>query len=177
MIRDIVLLPLLVLYMASLVLAAWPKEIRPSFMDGVSTSLFSAFGSVGIRADMPVFVGSQEVQSSIIRSECIVVEGWDFRGKAIRLFPIRPCPPKGFRWKPEIYDHMISHWAWKTRQGANASSNLWALGDHFCHQAPDQRIRNVSISREFEMLDYETGREWTTSEFIGRVTCRSRVGS
>jgi hypothetical protein len=58
-------------------------------------------------------------------------------------------------------------------RAADDPSNLWAMGDHFCHLSPEHDTVQVEITLAFISLDYETGRESTASEPIGRMTCRS----
>jgi hypothetical protein len=59
--------------MSSLVLAAWPAEIRPRSLDGISTSLGEALALVGISPGIPVFIGSAHPLDSIIEAECLIV--------------------------------------------------------------------------------------------------------
>ena len=169
--RDI-LLPLIVLYMSCLVLAAWPPEIRPSALDGVSPRIRYVLESVGIRAGMSVFGGRPDKQTSIARAHCIVVKGTDSKGSETQLYPVEACPREGFRWKPEIYEHMIFHWVLAIGLGGDRS-NLWAIGDHFCNSSPALDIVQVEITRVTTTLHYETGRESSSIEPVGRMTCRS----
>ena len=157
--------------MLSLVLAAWPREIRPRALDDISIGLFQAFGSVGIRAGMAVFIGSRDKKRLIVRSECVLAEGTDSQGRVSQLYPIKACPPKGLRWKPVIYDHMILHWTWEIRQGVD-SPNLWAMGDHFCNALPGRSFATVKIKRVFNLIDYQTGEESSLSMPVGSVRCR-----
>ncbi|MEE2674433.1 MAG: hypothetical protein VX466_11600 [Myxococcota bacterium] len=157
--------------MLCLVLAAWPAEIRPALLDGPSEFMFETLEAVGIRAGMPVFTGSRHKQASIVRARCIEVEAVNSAGAKTRLYPPGPCPQRGFRWKPVVYDHMIYHWVMRLDDGAGPA-NLWAIGDHFCQQSPDRDLHHVEIAKRVHVQDYETGREWSRRVPIGRVMCR-----
>lgn len=165
------LLPLIVVYMLSLVLAAWPSEIRPEALDGISGGSRHVLETVGIRAGMPVFFGSKEKYTRIIRGRCIVVEGTDRNGRRMRLHPGKPCIPVGFRWRPVIYEHMLLSWSWSVERGIE-SPNLWAMGDHFCNSSLGRNLQSVDISVLILFMDYETGRETPVSNPVGHVTCR-----
>ena len=169
--RDLLLLPLLLGYMLCLVLATWPTEIRPSFLDGASTLVSDKLESVGIRGGLQVFGGTPEKQQLIIRSRCLVAVGTDLQGREAQLYPSEPCPQRGFRWKPVIYEHMLLHWFQRLGRGFS-DSNLWAMGDHFCSLSPD-RLQHVEITYVLTMIEYETGREYSRSFPVGRRKCRS----
>lgn len=171
LIRDRFGLPLIVLYMLCLVLAAWPSEIRPSALNGASIGVFKLLESVGIRAGMAVFAGQLDKRTTIVRSRCIVVKGVDAKGTETQLYPADPCPAVGFRWKPVIYEHMIRHWVGDLRS-ARDLSNLWAMGDHFCNLSPGLNLLRVEITRVLTLVDYETGHERSRSNLVGRVKCR-----
>lgn len=173
MLRDAVGLPLLVAYMLCLVLAAWPAEIRPAVLDGLGTAAYDALAVVGVRAGIPVFVGTPHKQPSIIRARCIEVKGVDAAGAEIELYPPEPCPRRGFQWKPMVYEHSLHHWNSRIADGVG-ESNLWAMGDHFCQQSPAAELLHVEISKTVHVLDYASGREWSRNVPIGRVRCRTR---
>ncbi len=120
---------------------------------------------------MAVFPGSKDELRLAIRSRCIYVTGTDSKGKQTQIHPTEPCPTRGFRWKPDVYHRMIFHWVWMIVK-ARDSSNLWAMGDHFCHLSPDHDFRHVTITRVRGQMAYDTGYESGSTRWIGRVECR-----
>lgn len=80
--------------MSSLALAAWPAEIRPRPLDGISAAL----ATVGITPGIPVFIGSKKPLEAIIESECLVVHGIDAQGARVKLHPVERCPNRGLKW-------------------------------------------------------------------------------
>jgi hypothetical protein len=169
--RDFVLFPLIILYMSCLVLAAWPREVRPPILDGAHSKADELLESVSIRPGMAVFKGSRSKKKSIARARCTVVEGVDSSGRTSRLYPTEPCPKRGMRWKPVIYPHMILHWTAKLREG-DFTANLSAMGDHFCQRAGDQEFTHVEIKKVHTTMDYASGRMSTHSYPVGEVECR-----
>jgi hypothetical protein len=160
--------------MLLLVMAAWPKEIRPAELDDVSVGSYDVLTSAGISAGLAVFTGDKKTTGSILSSECIVIDGIDSEGHVSRLHPQEPCPREGYRWKPEIFDQMIFHWAKKIRPRSNPA-NLVAMADYFCNSSLDEDLLYVEIVRVIGAMDYETGRESTTSRLISRSACRWRL--
>jgi hypothetical protein len=169
-IRALVTTPLILGYMLVLVVAAWPAEIRPSQLDAFSKWSFDTLAEAGLLAGMQVFRGEAERMKKLVLFECVVVDGIDRSGELVRLHPLEPCPAEGFRWKPEIFHHMILHWTKKLRPGSNPG-NLRALSDYFCHLTPDGDFLYVQIMREVEYLNYETGRKKLRSQLVGRIEC------
>lgn len=169
--RDLFLLPALVGWMLWLGLAAWPSEIRPALLDGASTFAYETLESVGLRAGIPVFAGTLEKQPTIVRSRCIFARGTDLAGNEVELYPREPCPKKGFRWGPVVYDHMLLHWV--RRLGKDGSgANLAALEDHFCRVSPVP-LERVEITYVVTFMEYATGREQRRTFPVGKTKCRS----
>lgn len=170
MLRRTVLMPLILLYMLALPLAAWQSEFRPAVFHGAHRLAFDALGTVGIRAGMRVFGGPAEPLEALVRARCTLVDGIDADGRRTRIYPTGPCPAKGLRWKPSVYEHMIVHWTAMSRTGL--SDNLTALGDHFCQLSKSEAFTHVEIQLQLALIDYATGRKWNQSKRMGRVECR-----
>lgn len=164
-------MPILLLYMATLLLAAWQTELGSRFLERPHALAFQLLDRIGFRAGMRVFGGSDERMSALLRARCTIVDGVDASGHKTRIYPTNACPLEGFRWQPALYDHMIVHWTAWLKHG-NYDANLAALGDHFCQQAKDDRFTHVELRLEFRLIDYETGRKWTQPKELGRVECR-----
>jgi hypothetical protein len=166
-----VLLPVIILYMLSLVLAAWPAEIRPDGLDRISVALRDILEVAGIRAGMSVFEGTNEKKTELVISRCIIVDGIDSDGSTTRIYPVEECPPVGFRWRPVIYEHMLLHWSWNITPRVE-SPDLWAMGDHFCNSSPKLDLRFVEIRQISRFLNYKTGSETRYSNLLGYMPCR-----
>lgn len=172
LLRNLLLLPLIVVYMLILLVAALPDAIRPSVIDAPSTAAKHILASVGVRAGMLVFGGEVEKKRFAKKSQCLVVTGTDWNGEETRIHPIEPCPIQGFRWKPEIYRHMLFHWTWFIGP-RHKPGNLWAMADHFCNSSPDRRFQHVTLNMVYGWVSYETGIETSSTWPMGRVKCRS----
>jgi hypothetical protein len=171
LIRKFVLMPLILLYMAVLILAAWRSEFAPRFLQRLHIVAFEALGSVGFKSGMRVFGGSSEWLPVLPRARCTIVDGIDSSGRKTRIYPTGPCPPVGLRWKPVVYEHMIVHWtAWLPH--GDYAANLSALGDHFCQKTKDQDFTHVEIQLDLALIDYSTGEKSSHSKKLGRVECR-----
>ncbi|MBC8188655.1 MAG: hypothetical protein H8E78_10725 [Proteobacteria bacterium] len=171
LIRNYVLMPLLLLYMATLILAAWQTDVSLRFLHRPHTLAFELLESVGIRPGMRVFGGSRDPLKALVRARCTVVHGIDSHGSKTQIYPIETCPPDGLRWKPVVYEHMIVHWTAWLRHG-DYQSNLSELGDHFCQEANDPNFTHVELTLALPLIDYSTGEKWIESEKLGRVECR-----
>ena len=167
------LMTVLLLYMGALVLSAWQAEVRPTFLDRAHDAVYTTVKSVGIRAGMPVFIGSVMPMESLIRERCTIVTGVDAEGRRTRLHP-DACPPEGLRWKPVVYDHMIVHWT-QAVDGGDRQANLVAIADHFCHRPGAERYVSMKIEKELPVVDYLTGAYETHGELLGTVRCRRKA--
>ncbi|MFP6654323.1 MAG: hypothetical protein VCB25_01765 [Myxococcota bacterium] len=177
--RKFVLMPLILLYMGTLLLAGWQREVRPAWLNSEYRFAVQLLESVGIVAGMPVFAGSPERMTELIVGRCPLVTAIDVRGRRRRVYPMEPCPRKGHLFTPVVYDHMIVHWVARLQNGGDIA-NLAALGDHFCQQANDwvgaasySRIDRVLLELEKTMMDYRTGELSKDLYLLGEVPCRS----
>ena len=93
------LMTVLLLYMGALVLSAWQAEVRPTFLDRAHDAVYTTVKSVGIRAGMPVFIGSVMPMESLIRERCTIVTGVDTEG-GVRSSTPTPARPKGCAGSP-----------------------------------------------------------------------------
>jgi hypothetical protein len=170
--RKFFFLPLILLYMGTLLLAGWQREVRPRWLNVEYEYAVRLLESVGIRSGMPVFAGTPERMSKLIVGRCPLVTAIDVRGRRRRIYPIGRCPREGPLFTPVVYEHMIIHWASRLQNG-DPTANLSALGDHFCQQANDPNIDRVLLELEKTMMDYGTGELSKDLYYLGEVTCRS----
>lgn len=171
MIRKLVLMPLILLYMATLLMAGWQREVRPVWLNGEYKAAVLLLESVGIRAGMHVFAGTPEPMTKLLVGRCPLVTAIESNGRRRRLYPTAPCPFEGHRFKPAVYEHMIIHWTARLQNGDN-TANLAALGDHFCQQANDPSIDRVLLELEKTNMDYRTGEKSKDLYYLGAVKCR-----
>ena len=169
--RQLVLMPILLLYMGVLVLSAWPTDVRPTFLDDAHAAVYSALESVGVRAGLPVFVGQAKPLEYLKRARCTIVTGVEANGKKSRVYPTDDCPTKGLRWKPVVYEHMIVHWTQAILAG-DKQANLAVLADHFCQLPGNERFVRMELRTEFPSLHYVTGDYVTTRNDLGAAPCR-----
>ena len=171
MTRNFILMPLILLYMGILLIAAWPREIRPISLHGEHEWAERVLESVGIRAGMAVFSGTPEKMPELVVGRCTLATGIDARGRRRRIYPKDPCPPEGERLTPVVYEHMIVHATAKLNDGDRTAS-LSVLGDHFCQQENDPNIDRVLLELEISKMDYLTGEKTTGLHRLGVVKCR-----
>jgi len=172
--RKFVLMPLLLLYIAVLIMAAWRTDLSPLFLRRLHVVAFEVLESVGFKPGMRVFGGSANRLPVLTIARCTIVDGIDATGRKTRIYPTGPCPQKGLRWKPVVYEHMIVHWtAWLSH--GDYTTNLSALGDHFCQRGMDRDFTHVELRLDRALIDYSTGERLTHSKELGRVECRPLV--
>jgi hypothetical protein len=170
-IRRFVWMPLILGYMAILLLAAWQSELGPRILYRPHKVAFQLLDSIGFRPGMRVFGGSSERLTALPRGRCTFAYGIDRMGRRSQIYPSGPCPPEGLRWKPVVYEHMILHWTAWLHKG-DYEANLSALGDHFCQTSKESAFAFVEIEQALALVHYETGERWTQKKILGRVECR-----
>lgn len=171
-VRRAAVLLLVPLYVGALVVGGWPAAIRPAFLDPVSDGARAMLRTVSLTPGLPVFAGTTEATAEFPLVRCVVAMGWDAEGTAIPIHAHEPCPPRGFRWRPDIYEQMLFHWTWKMHPG-RVTPNMMAMADHFCHRLPDQEIDRVKIGVRRIMVDYETGQQRRMTQPITKLKCRN----
>lgn len=152
--RDYAGALLILAYMASLVLSAWPPEIRPGFLDAPSMATRERlYRWVGITSGQPLF-GAEETSDDLRRAFCVKVRGHfavepgetsgggeEEAGHASVLFPADGvCQIDGFRIRLPPMDraiHRILVWAWTdsrvgTRPSEKSDARLTQIARHFC---------------------------------------------
>jgi hypothetical protein len=170
--RDRAVLVLVPAYMAALLLAGWPAQIRPAFLDPASDFFRETFARVSLRSGLSVFRGTEERQQEVAIGRCVVAMGWDAEGRRVAIYDREPCPTRGFRWKPEVYEQMLFHWLWQTESDGVGAIQL-AMADHFCHRLPEQEIVGVELSLVRVFVDYDSGATRSVRSPLGRFRCRS----
>jgi hypothetical protein len=143
--RNYVGAPLLLGYMALLVLAAWPTEIRPSILDDLNAKLErDLFHGAGITAGQPLFHADEDTDW-VRRAFCVKVRGQhgDGNGETSELHPPDElCQVDGFRIRlPPVERalHRILVWAYDASTsgrspGSASDHHLARIGGHFCTQ-------------------------------------------
>jgi len=172
MIRKFVFLPAILLYMGTLILAAWQHDVRPVWLNGEHKFALELLESVGIKPGMSVFRGTHERMTELLIARCTLVTTIGSDGRRKRIYPTSPCPSEGNRVTPVIYEHMIMHWTARLPYG-DEESNRAALGDHFCQLADDPAVDRVLIELERHLLDYQTAERSKGLYLIGEVPCRN----
>jgi hypothetical protein len=115
-----VLLPLLVLYAAIVVLAAWRHEIRPAFLDPPAAWARSVLGLAGIPPGVPVFTSETDtLPDEKIAVQCLEVRGVAVDGAARRIHPAggRVCPAPSPRLWVRGEDIALSRFVMGMRSG------------------------------------------------------------
>ncbi len=171
MIRKFLFTPILLLYCATLVFAAWDRSFLPIRLKRSQSVAIEALLVIGVMPGLRVFGGPRDRLEALVRARCTVVDGVDAQGRRTRIYPTESCPPSGLRWKPVVYEHMIMHWTSWLRHG-DFVSNLSALGDHFCQKSNNPDFTHVEVRQDLPLTHYVTGKKSTQSERFGRVECR-----
>jgi hypothetical protein len=94
-------LPLLLCYIALLVLAAWRTEIRPAVLDRPSEWAERSLRRAGIFAGIAVFSPdvARPSRQMFYRQRCLEVLAGSGTGAPEQIYPVgRDCPASGFRW-------------------------------------------------------------------------------
>jgi hypothetical protein len=113
---DRVRLPLLLGYIALLVLAAWREEIRPAFLDRSSIWAERTLRRVGIFAGIAVFSPEvkHEERQLFLRQRCLEVLAESAGAPPERIYPEAECPAVSPRIRVGPHETMLTrlmNWA------------------------------------------------------------------
>ena len=158
--RVLVGLPLLLAYIALIVVAALPDPLRPGFLDRPQTLAVELLGWVGWRAGQPVFTGWDNPNKAI-RAFCTHVKARGGAGGDFTLWPPdERCDSYGFRYRtnPREVVHFQSFYSAR-KQGMKDEALLRGLGRRYCVEARrrDAEVSAVAFVHYAVMVAYADG--------------------
>jgi len=172
-------------YLALLLLAALPEQVRPALLDAPALVAARALDLARISPGLAVFSGS--VTAVHRRATCLEIRAERPDGSVETLYASE-CPPTGFRWRIDPWDEMVLGLVRRTRierfarePGGEVSPHsyewlkLQALGDYFCHSpeaASGERLA-IELETHDQLVLYSSGihsRDRT-------LACRWRCGT
>ena len=180
--RKVVLAPLLLGYMALLILAAWTDPVRPGFANGIQGISERVLLRYNIRAGIPVYHGGEK-RDSKHKAQCVVVVGHDERGRLRMLHEqLDECGDDGpfFRFVADRYDlalQLVVNFSIQSKQHAPGRSQaaLATLADYFCHSplVANRGIEQVSTIVVRVRKSYSSGQVTKRSRLIHHWSCEA----
>ena len=150
-----------VAYVALLLLAAWPVNLRPAAIGSLSNAGLVLLSRFGITAGATVFRGSDDLQRWWRTHLCLEVTARESSG-AVRVARFA-CPPAGLRvvWDP--VEELLYHWLiLASNPGGDESlyRNRLGAGVHWLCGADrwqGRAVEHVRLETLVGEIDYETG--------------------
>ncbi len=173
-------------YLALLLLAALPEQLRPALLDAPARLASRALDAVSISPGLAVFSGS--VTSVHRRATCLALRAERPDGSLETLYA-SACPPTGFRWRIDPWDEMVLGLVRRTRierfaptaRGDDSPGfyewlKLQAVGDYFCHspEAASGERRAVTLDTYDLLVLYSSGIHTRDRTLSCRWSCGTR---
>jgi len=176
--RDAVLLPLLLLYIGALLLAATPPEIRPAWLDRASQRTSRALAALGIVPGHAVFT-SPSASDDVPRAYCVRIQGRVAGSERADLFRPEPlCPTPEIRWSLPPLQRAVHRMLVTAQLGADRlpqqSLRLHRdLGRYWCTRSylADRSLAEVSLAWWLVRVNYRTGAQTTAPQLYLRFDC------
>ena len=177
--KHALLFPVLVCYVAFLVIAAWPPPLRPGVLEGLSKGALRGFQKASLIPGIAVFTPyprDREPRWDKVLYRCLIVQAVGRDGKLRVLYPVRPCPAPGFRWAAYAYDVMWIQMLSKSLYSSNPFRRRitrQATADFFCRSRllSREQPREVLLTLSEGLVNYFTGLKTHEDFLFYRMNC------